>query len=365
MRLIKTWMFDINGRTPKTVWIELIQRFLRENGLTSHRFLYLIDEMLFDYTIEEALTNGGCAKIRKACPALDEIRVLRGRAMGAFDHLWISNVDREDDRFTAEQILPVMNKIQRGHNISLSYFEFADVDFFGRRIHYEVLPRPERWSQIPHYGSCLFLIHNRIELSVDILHDGELLDGEPYKEALQAILPPGKVRAHEMLWLSREEKEALNEAKQNTAPVRERCRRFFEESLPPEKDKKGIEARYSTAAPMKKLAAQYGYTYRSIPRGGLLVLEKRTARGNAIWVEVGSMAPRYGMEIVLRYKGAGFAYYLVGRSSEPKNQKEANAELEKVMEAVAEFEKTLLPEVDACFPEAPAWYDPTMEPLWE
>lgn len=370
MRLIKRYLFPLNGRTSWTVWIEIIQQFLRENQLTSHRFLYHFEETLFNGSIEECLPGCGCAKLRKECPALDELRIFRGREKGVFDSFWMTNVDLDDDQFTVEQLLPVVKKIQRGYGFSESALHFYDVDFFGRRTFFERKePANDRIAEIEFYGSGISLHRSNyggssLSLDIDLLHNGEVLDAEPYRDALQKLLPECKVSSYTRVWLSKEEQRELERVKEKASPVIEQCRQFFQERIPCEEKQNANSTRYSLAKPMKVLASKYGYRYRQIWGGGLFGLEKRTARGNILRIDMDSGPSRYSLDVGLSYCGAGFGYPLSGSMCTPTNQKEADAAMEAVMCVVAEFEQKLLPELDACFPEAPVWYEPTMEPLW-
>ena len=39
MRLLKTWVFQIETKIPYSEWPEIVHRYLREQGLTCEKFL--------------------------------------------------------------------------------------------------------------------------------------------------------------------------------------------------------------------------------------------------------------------------------------------------------------------------------------
>ena len=56
-------------------------------------------------------------------------------------------------------------------------------------------------------------------------------------------------------------------------------------------------------------------------------------------------------------KGVGFSHRLGAADYAPANQAELETALGQAMDFVAEFERSLLPELDALFPECPAWFE--------
>ena len=132
MRLVKNYFFKIKTKIPFSELPEIVHRFLSENHLTSHRFLYFFEDLLsFNDTKDEALPRSGCAQILKDCPSLGEIRYYNGRSDNGFDKLWLSNIDRSED-FPESNLLPLMKKIHRRYGFSESNLYYFDIDFFGK-----------------------------------------------------------------------------------------------------------------------------------------------------------------------------------------------------------------------------------------
>ena len=110
MRLVKHYIFNIKTKIPFSEWPEIVHRFMSENHLTSHRFLYFFEDILsINQTKDEALPHSSCAKILKDCPSLGEIRYHNGRSHNRSDTLWLSNIDQQDN-FPESKLLPLMKK---------------------------------------------------------------------------------------------------------------------------------------------------------------------------------------------------------------------------------------------------------------
>lgn len=378
MRLIKSYCFNIGTKIPFSEWPDIVHRFLSENHLVSHRFLYFFEDILgYDETMEEALPHIGCTRILKDCPSLGEIRYHNGKAHGRSDLLWLSNIDRQDD-FSESKLLPLMKKIHRRYRFCESNLYYFDIDFFGNRTFFErdysAALRMSKSDNIPFdptlymncqpYGSGITLhrnacAENYLKLSVDLLHDGIVMDAAPYYEALQKLLPQIKVTTFLNVHLTEDEKMHIEEINQSAAPMLQKCRDFFDDRLPVTPTQNHFSSNFSIAKPLKKLAKKYGYTYALVWNGGVYSLEKRTAKGNVIYIDVDSGPSHYSLGAGVSYQGVGFSHAIGSTSQSPTNQQEADAFLEYVISTVSEFENTLLPTLDNLFPEAPNWFTPS------
>ena len=376
MRLIKNYVFDIGTKIPFSEWPEIVRSFLAENHLSSHRFLYFFKDIIgYHETKEEALPRSGCSKILKDCPSLGEIRYHNGKAHGRSDHLFLSNIDGQDD-FPESRLQPLMKKIHRRYGLCECTLYYYDIDFFGIRTHFErdysVALRMSKSDEIPFdptlymdyqpYGSGISIHRdvcgiNYLVLSVDILHDGVMMDASPYYEAMQKLLPQIKASSSISIYLSDEEKRRVEEINQVAEPVLQKSRDFFAERLSSVPRQNYFSSNYSLARPLKKLAKKYGYTYV-----GAWKLEKRTAKGSVIYINADSGPSHYSLEAFVIYQGLGFHHHLGYSRQTPRNQQEADAVLEDIFLVLSEFEETLLPELDSFFPETPSWFKPSIFP---
>lgn len=375
MRLVKNYVFNIKTKIPFSEWPEIIHRFLSENRLTSHRFMYYFMDIIGSIAPEDEVpAHSGCARILKDCPSLGEIRYTNLRGPKS---LWLSNIDRQDD-FPESRLLPLMKKIHRRYGFTESNLYYFDIDFFGNRTHFERdYSAALRWStssktpfdptqsiEYQPYGSGI-TIHrdicgeNYLKLSVDLLHNGRVMDPTPYYEAMQKLLPKIKAVTSLKIYLTEAEKLRFEEINRSAAPTLQKCRHFFNERLPFTASQNNFPSNYSVAQPLKKLAKKYGYTYKLVWNGGVYSLEKRTAKGNFIFIEAYCGPSHYDLGVGVSYQGLGFNHS-IGRSNQtPTNQQEADAFLESILSSVSEFENTLLPELDSLFPETPAWFIPS------
>lgn len=371
MRLIKNYIFKIGTKIAFSEWPEIVHRFLLENHLVSHRFLYYFEDILG--TKDDALSKCGCAKILKDCPSLGKIRYHKEKTY----RLWLSNIDRQDS-FPEERILPLMKKIHRRYGFFESRLYYFDIDFFGNRTYfardYSAAMRISKADNTPFdptlylgcqpYGSGITLHRDicgdsYLKLSVDILHDGAVLDSTPYYESMQRLLPKIKATTSLEIHLTEEEKRKIEETNHNAEPVLQQCRDFLSKRLPFVDSQNKFSSNYSVAKPLKKLAKQYGYAYKLLWNGGVYSLEKPTAKGNVIYIDVDCGPSHYNLGIGVSYQGVGFKHAIGKSNQTPTNQQEADAFLEKVLSIVSDFENTLLPSLDKLYPETPSWFIPT------
>ena len=363
MRLVKHYVFNIKTKIPFSELPEIVHRFMSENYLTSHRFLYFFEDILdYNETKDEALPRSSCAKILKDCPSLGEIRYHNGRSHNRSDRLWLSNIDRSDD-FSESNLLPLMKKIHRRYGFCESNLYYFDIDFFGKRTCFE-RDYSVALMECQPYGSGITLhrdacAENYLKLSVDLLHDGIVMDATPYYEAMQKLLPQIKATSSLAIYLSEDERQRIEEINQSADPVLQKCRDFFKDRLSFTSSQNAFPSNYSVAKPLKKLAKKYGYTYKLVWNGGVYSLEKRTAKGNVIYIDVASGPSHYDLGVGISYQGVGFNHRIGCCNQTPTNQQEADAFLEDTLFAISEFENTLLPALDRLFPETPSWFIPS------
>jgi hypothetical protein len=264
-----------------------------------------------------------------------------------------------------------MHKIHRGYGFAGSDLYYFDIDFFGKKTSFErdlsvceengELFDPLKDLELQPYGSgiCLhrdILCENEFVLSVDILHDGKIFDPAPYAEALRNLLPNIKCEESSEIYLTEEEKRNIGNRDAQAEPILEQCREYFEKRLDSGDVRHGFCAQYSLAPPLKRLAKRYGYQYRNLYRGYVFSLQKRTERGNIICIEAEAGPSRYSLNAMISFCGIGYRHELGGNCTTPRNQEEADAYLLNLMEALAEFERMLLPALDRLYPETPDWF---------
>ena len=109
MRVIQTYTFKMSPKTPYSHYPAIAHRFLDEQKLVSHRFLYFFDELIYGKSYEEALATGSCAKAVKDCPALGEIRFFDGHPYGALPLFFLSNIDTETELLIQDSLEKMMN----------------------------------------------------------------------------------------------------------------------------------------------------------------------------------------------------------------------------------------------------------------
>ena len=271
MRVIQTYTFKMSPKTPYSDYPEIVHRFLDEQKLVSHRFLYFFDELIFMKSTEETLATGSCAKAVKDCPTLGEIRFLNGSAYGMSPKLFVSNIDADTGCSEAD-ILPHMKKIHRKYGFCESDLYYYDIDFFHNVIPFErdmsqVEYRAERFQhdldpvlllQNQPYGSGIRLHRystggNYISLSIDILQSGIIHDATPYFEAMKALLPNIHPTVSMQIYLTDAEKQEIVSWDKQITPALEKSRSFFTERFPTKDRQNNDFSNYTIAAKLKIL----------------------------------------------------------------------------------------------------------------
>ena len=376
MRLIKNYGFNIGTKIPFSEWAEIVHRFLSENRLSHHTFLYHFEDLIIYRKITDGfdIPECGCKKLLNDCPSLGEIRHHNGKGHPQSDYVWLSNIDTENG-FSEEAILPLMKKIHRRYGITENILYYYDIDFFGFRTHFErdysvarnvcnshgIPFDPTVRMQRQPYGSGIelhrdILGDNYLLLSVDIMHNGEVLDATPYYESMQRLLPKVKPHVWLSIYLSDEEKQQIERIDRSASSVLEECKAYLENKLRLIDRQNFLSSNYSVAKPLKTLAKKYGFEYKLVWNGGVFSLEKRTARDNVLYLGVDCGPSRYSIDVRLSFQGIGFNHILCTGNLLPTNQQEADADLEDVMRVLSEFENTLLPSLDKLYPETPDWF---------
>lgn len=379
MRVIKNYFFSIGTKVAFSELPEIVNRFLVENNLKSDTFMYYFEDLpIGKITSEYIEKKSSCSKILKDCPSLGEIRFYNGSRYGRFDKLWISNIDKNNS-FSSETILPLMKKIHRTYGFSECDLYYFDINFFrkttsfdrdykaAKNLHEEGYDFDETEQiETQPYGSGITLhrdacADNFLKLSVDILHDNNIMDATPYYESLQKLLPKIRSSSSIEVYLTEDEKKEFEKYSEFATPVLEQCRDFLSGRIPNQKYQNRFESNYSIAKPLKKLAKQFGYSYEFTGYGSY-ALEKRTAKGNIIYIDVDSGPSHYDLNVHITYQGLGFFHGLGGAMLTPTNQQETDDCLNNVFSAVSDLESALIPSLDSIFPGTPSWFTPSPIP---
>jgi len=360
MRVIREYRFKIGTKVPFAQWPEIVHRFLEEQGLVSHRFLYRFSE----YVHEPEVQPKACGRLKRDCPEIGEARCMPTAVSGMSE--WVLTNIADDADYPAERLLSLMGRIQRTYGFAQAALFFCDVDFFGGVIPCELEGDPYREGAWKLHGSGITMYRDAVfgdaelEMSIDVLRDGCLLDASAYCEAMQRLLPKIRVESLLRIVLTEEERQRAEQISQAAEPMLEKCRAFFRERMPERWTQTLDAASYSLATAMKKLAKRYGYEYSMVWAGGTFGLAKRTERGHVVFITADAGPSRTRTEFCVYLQGIGFNHCLSKAGFAPTCQAELEAALGQAMDCVTAFEQTLLPALDALFPECPAWFEPSV-----
>lgn len=366
MRLLQHDSFSIKSKPPFSEWPQIVHRFLEEQGLRYGKFYYFFNEF----------SPKGCPRAVRDCPGLGEPIHIHGRPYGLADTWVLSNI-HTPTAFTEADLLPLMKKLHRTYGFAEVILYYLDVDFFGRVVPTERDLTPARdqarWHNQPldpriamnlQLQGCGFTLHrdilgnNTLTMTTDILRDGELLDPAPYVEALKALLPGIRHSSIHQLLLSEEEKAEIAARNESAVPLLEPVRAFFSQRLPGNQGQNRFVSQYKLAPTLKKLAKEYGWTYHFLG-GGVFGMDKRTEKGQSLWLTADSGPSRFDTGFSLELRGVGYNHLLWNAGYRPTNQEELDAAAAEFFAAVAEFESSglLQPLIDH-FPEVPGWFLP-------
>ena len=357
------YFFHVGTKIPYSEWPELVHTFLQKQGLSGKRFMYYFETLLGTDPNEDRykrnLAQGGCSRILKDCPELGPMQFRLDAKNGRFDLAYLSNIGEEP--FPEEKILPLMKKIHRSYALTESNLYYYDIDFFHDRIPYEqdmklrLEDRPYGSGICLHRDACA---DNYIQLSIDLLHDGKVLDAKPYFDAMRELLPGIRVSTLLEPHLSQSEKAAVEATNCTAAPFLKQCREFFSQWFTDNNRQNSSSSKYSIAPTLKKLCRQYGYSYKSEGVKYIFSIHKRSQKGNVLLLDVWTGPSRYSLDFDVSFQGLGFNHRLGYCMHTPTDQATADDCLKQVVSTLVVFEKTMLPLLDALFPETPDWFLP-------
>ncbi len=380
MRIIKYCHFNIGTKIPFSTLPEIVHQYLANLGLKSHRFMYYFsDTVSSDPMLQMVWRKGGCDKAYKDCPSFGTPRYLDTEdfGFGSGGEKILSNIDGQEG-CTEDEILPLMKKIHRSYGFTETNLYYFDVDFFHDLLpfwrdfssaqkhcdHYKKELEPLLFLSQQPKGSGIHLYRDfmgkgGITISVDVLHDGKVLDATPYFDAMKALLP--KICCNETMvaYLTPEEQKDVNERNIQAAPLLNECGAFLKRRLPSNEPDHCIFGNYKIAEKIKSLGKKYGYQYKFLA-DSLFALTKRTHGGHSFTLLVESGPSRTVISFAFKFQGLGFEHYLYVVSRYPSNQEEFDQCAEQVMAAVTEFEREKLPLLDAFYPETPEWFVPSL-----
>ena len=372
MRVIQTCTFRLSAKIPFSDYPAIVHRFLEDQKLTSHRFLYYFDELVDQKEFAEKLSTGSCAKAVKDCPALGEIRINKSQAYPKF---FLSNIDRNTG-CTEADMLPHMKKIHRKYGFCESSLFYYDIDFFNKVIpferdmsHVEIREKATQsntdstvFLNRQPYGSGIKLQRysaggNEISLSIDLLHDGNFFDATQYFEGMKTLLPSTRPYISMKVYLTEDEQQRIAYWNEQIIPLVDQSRSFFAEHCPT-KDRQNVNSSHYTVAPkLKKLAKLYGFSY-DYKGCGFYTLDKRTARGHVLHLSVDSGPSHYDTTYLVDILGIGFCHRICTSMQTPCNQAESDASAEMIFSALSKFEKNLLEQFDEFYDATPDWFVP-------
>lgn len=403
MRVINIFSFETANKVKFSELPAIVHRFLDEQGLCSGRFLYYLESfdykelaqrqkaMLgfmdkfqredFDKQIEKYLKypwGSPCARAVKDCPKLGPVRSLTPPEKNDLKTLYVSNILDPTD-CTEADVAPFYKRIERTYGIGEADLFYCDIDFFGKTIpavrdteHIKGIY--ERYGseydesyKLPEQliGSYIKIDRcnagiprwNVLEMSIDILHDGIIMDAKPYREAMAELLPGVKCSSSLAVILSEEEKAAVADAGKKAEPMIRKCRSFLKKRLHGADHQILEMPNYKIAPKLRKLSREHGYDYTFV-LNGVFSMKKRLPRGHFLVISTTSGPSHADSTFGLTFTGLGFSHSLGCAMYAPSCQEEFDACAEDFFAAAAEFEKTYAMQLNELYDVTPEWFFP-------
>ncbi len=350
MRAIMQYLFRVGTKVSFLTWPDIIQSYLEQLNLHYEAFGYYFDT---SYSNRRELAL-------KELPGLGPLRIDDSNPKnpnGCFTNL------QDGTGLSEEDILSHLPAIYRRYSFADTYLIYQNVDFFSRHTSLLLcdgnnLPARLRGSQIILHRDSVFSRWNCICLSVDVLHEGSILDASPYRDAMTKLLPgiPNKERM--ICLLTPEEQAQYAVLSQNAAPLVQNISSYFSEQMTSSQDA-DIEfgRKLSLAAILKRLCRQYGYTYLRYEYF-CFFMQKRTENGHYIRLDVDIGKYSQEANLAISFTGLGFDHRLFYIGTTPETQTEAAEYLSQWFSVLSAAEKDVFPALDAHYPPTPEWFVP-------
>lgn len=350
MLAIQTYRFLIGTKIPFSDCPRIVQTFMSEQNLRYNRFLYYFHD-----------NYGGLPKIMKDCP---HIGPMRSRITNAGEHFYLSNIEK-DTGCTEAEIISVVPKIHRRYGLSEAHIIYQDVDFFAKKIP-AIMQAPGntpdciKGSSITLYRDSVFPRWNSIDLRI-VIHNGiETYDPTPYFEAMKLFLPGVRYMGFVECCLTIEEQSLYDQLNKSATPLVQNACNYFEKLLPERiaPTTATLDVPNLSVAPvLKRLSKHYGYSYVK-HEYGCFFIQKRTANGHYILLDI-DVGPMFkGVGLLIRYVGAGFDHRIGSTFRYPQDQKDLESYLLQIFQVLASAEKDVIQALDAHYPPTSDWFAP-------
>ncbi|MBQ8834247.1 MAG: hypothetical protein IJ001_04905 [Oscillospiraceae bacterium] len=350
MLAIQAYRFLIGTKIPFSDCPKIVQTFLNQQNLHYDRFLYYFHD-----------NYGGLPKIMKDCP---HIGPMRSQLTNGGELFYLSNIE-EDTGCPETEIMSVVPKIHRRYGLSEAHIIYQDVDFFENHIPAIIqepgnTPSCIKGPSITLYRDSVFPRWNSIDLRI-VIHNGtETYDPAPYFEAMKQLLPGVRYMGFVECCLTNEEQSIYDQLNNSAAPLVQNACDHFEKHLPERITSTPAildTPSLSVAPALKRFGKQYSYSYVK-HEYGCFFIQKRTANGHYILLDI-DVGPMFkGVGLLIRYVGAGFDHRIGSTFRYPQDQKDLETFFLQIFQVLASAEKEVIPALDAHYPPTPDWFAP-------
>ncbi|MBQ3011065.1 MAG: hypothetical protein IJD81_07720 [Oscillospiraceae bacterium] len=350
MLAIQTYLFKIGTKIPFTQWPDLVQTYLRQQGLTYDSFHYYFEGGFYS-----------CQKAVKDCPKMEPIRETFPPE-SVVHRLYLTNLE-DGTGCTEADIMALLPKIYRRYGFSDTYLIYQDVDFFSNRIprmekHPCKHPTDIKGASIACFRDGVFPKQSGIILRIVIGDGQKAADPTSYLEGMKQLLPGIDCTEYVECCLSEEEQARYDALHEAALPLVERVRGDAEQRFPKRVDRDDYQTPSLNAAPfVKRLCKRYGYRYIR-HENSTCGVEKRTPNGHCLVVYIGVTPLGKHLRVMAELQGVGFDHCIGACSWGPPNQQELESYLTEVFTVLETVAGESLAALDAHYPPTPHWYMP-------
>ncbi|MBP3412508.1 MAG: hypothetical protein J6K89_04545 [Oscillospiraceae bacterium] len=384
MQVQRLYRFEVGTKIPFHKWNEIIEEYLRSQGLSHGSFYYYMEnyDRLEEYrAILDGTKCEDCHRLLIECDdcrerARKSLEKGTGCERAVKEHPFLGQIHERETRYTKiqslhnfkdgsnhtkDRIYPILTKLHRRYGFTRMDLVYGDVDFFSQK---ETVPAlEERRGEFGYEGSWIrlcrscFSTEHTIILSVASPCLPELPDPAPYVQAMAALLPGIKEKNSLRICLTEEEAAQYEQLHQQAGPFLVQAKDFFCQQMPEEKGNDQPEGKVSVATCLKKFGKAYGYTYCGF-RNRVYIMEKRLTRGHFIYLEFVSNPHCPSADPVVSLRGLNFDHPIWGDGFAPQNPTDAAWYFTKLFDTLAQAEEGLFPAILNLYPPTPQWYSP-------
>lgn len=384
MRIFNQYTFTV-GNIPFGDIFEVVDRFLKDNGLTYQKMGYVIYDCklpkvcLIDIAQQKHMiprrksaTVSDMHDLYEAYPVLEGAR--QRAVISPQQRTVISNMDAHgvciDDSCDDTMLREIGKQYPLPYFVDGMLFSFLNVDFFHRVVtdveigqswaSWDVLKR--KASAITFSKQAIYGGAAKLTISVDVTDGDSVLDANAYAQSMGKLLGK-RYTAETILYLTQDEQRKIDLLNRDAAPYvqaawdafKAQVGRFGEIDPPGYRNLQG--GNFTVAKSLKKIGKEYGFSMYHYDRVGIHYLSKRTVGGHLLSLCIDTPFKFNEMRIYVSLDGFGFSHKFGLENVYGRDQAHADFVMRESLEIIRQLEKQYILPICEHYPPTPQWYE--------